>query len=527
MTDHRVIMRLLVQGRSYSEIVASENCSRRSISTVSKVLAGRGITTPAQVEELTDRQLHDWFPDGRSRKSEQYEQPDFEAVHRSMKHDRNFTLQQAWQGYVIRAGEHRKYGYSKFCALFAQHVASNDLSATIHHEPGRTMQVDWAGQTLPVTDALTGQVSKAYLFAAVLPYSGMVFARASLSMNLAAWIDLHVRALEYFSGVPQILIPDNAKTATYRPQRKDPQRLLNDRYSQFATHYGTAIVPARVKSPRDKGAIERAVRTANHRIIGRLSHEAWHTIQELNEAVEVQVEEINDLKNPYGVSKREIFTTEEASRLGRLPGQRFTQVTWKQLKVGRNYHVTCDYQNYSAPYRLAGQTLRARLTDTSVTLFSGEEIVCEHPRKYGRKGQYSTLGEHVPPAHQNIANLWSRTWFLDRAQAYGPATSEVITKVLDRHAIEAQGYLDCQNILDGLGKKGKARLEAACRQVLNTAAIPTYTTLKRVLATITSDQQAPPVPRSAGNTVKPERSEMPQLAEHVFVRGSDYYQEGF
>ena len=92
----------------------------------------------------------------------------------------------------------------------------------------------------------------------------------------------------------------------------------------------------------DKGSIERAVRTANHRIIGHLSHEVWSTIQELNEAIEVQVEVINDLKNPYGITKREIFMSEEASHLGVLPAQRFTQVTWKQLKVGRNYHLLTE-----------------------------------------------------------------------------------------------------------------------------------------------------------------------------------------
>lgn len=171
--------------------------------------------------------------------------------------------------------------------------------------------------------------------------------------------------------------------------------------------------------------------------------------------------------------------------------------------------------------------LKTRLTDTTVTVFAGEKVVCEHWRKYGRKGQYSTLDEHVPLAHQNLANLWSRTWFLDRAQSFGPATSEVITRLLDRHRIEAQGYLGCQNILDSLGKKGKARLEAACQQVLNTQAVPSYTTLKRLMATIGSDQDAPLVPRAATNTVKPARPELPPLAEHMFVRGSDYYQQGF
>ncbi|WP_229677237.1 IS21 family transposase [Glutamicibacter ardleyensis] len=441
-----------------------------------------------------------------------------------MKFDRNSTLQRAWQTYVGSPSAQKKYGYSKFCELFAAHVRTHDLAATIHHEPGRAMQVDWAGQTLTVTDLFTRKPSKAYLFAAVLPYSGLVFARASLTMNLQAWIELHVQALEYFGGVPQLLIPDNAKTATYRPTRGDRQRVLTDRYSQLASHYGIAIVPARVKRPTDKAAIERAVQTANTRIIGYLSSELWSTIDELNAAIAAQVEEINDLKNPQGITKREIFAADERSHLGSLPEQRFTQVTWKQVKVGRNYHITTDYQHYSVPYRLAGQSLKVRLTDLRVTLFDKEHVVCEHPRKYGRKGQYSTLSEHVPPVHRNIANLWSRAWFLDRAQGFGPATSMVIAQVLDRHAVEAQGYLDCQNILDSLGRKGKARLEAACQQVLNINAVPTYTTLKRVLGTITSDNQVQEAPPAALNTLKPEVTNGDQ---DVFVRDGSYYSEEF
>ena len=152
---------------------------------------------------------------------------------------------------------------------------------------------------------------------------------------------------------------------------------------------------------------------------------------------------------------------------------------WKELKAGRNYHITCDYQRYSVPYRLAGQLLRVRLTSTRVTVFNGHDLVCEHPRLTGRKGQYSTLAEHVPPQHQGIDGLWSRRWFTDRARSFGPATVAVIEQILDRHQIEAQGYLDCQNILSGLGKANRERLEAACQELLNNHAQASYTTLKR------------------------------------------------
>ncbi len=178
------------------------------------------------------------------------------------------------------------------------------------------------------------------------------------------------------------------------------------------------------------------------------------------------------------------------------------------------------------PWKLAGQLLRVRLTSTRVSVFDGQQIVAEHPRRHGRKGQYSTLAEHVPPQHREVSGLWSRRWFTDRAASFGPATVTVIEQVLDRHEIEAQGHLDCQNILETLGRKNKPKLEAACQQLLNVGAHPTYSTLKRLMAGIESDAQKPVPVRAAAsnrkNTPDPTAAEPPG----ALVRGADYYAQG-
>lgn len=206
----------------------------------------------------------------------------------------------------------------------------------------------------------------------------------------------------------------------------------------------------------------------------------------------------------------------------------FEQVEWKELKAQRNYHVTADYQHYSVPYALAGRMLRVRLTSTRVTVFDGQKIVAEHPRKAGRKGQYSTDPAHVPHQHRDVDGLWSRRWFVDRAAAFGPATVQVIEQILDRHQIEAQGYLDCQNILATLGKKNKAKLEAACQQLLNMRGYPTYSMIKRLMAAIDSDGKKQAPVRAAASTRK---NTQPSQADDdagggVFVRGADYYRQG-
>ncbi|MBB2997509.1 IS21 family transposase, partial [Paeniglutamicibacter cryotolerans] len=483
MADYGAIMALVLEHRSYSEIVETVGCSRREISLVKKTVHAHSITA-AQAAGMNREQLERLFPDGRKNVSAGFAQPDFPGIVRSMKSNRHYTLQQAWHRYLQLIGvPGKKYGYTQFCQLFNDYAATHEVVATLHHEPGRAMLVDWAGDTLALQDALTGQVTKAYLFVAVLPYSGMVFCRGFTDMKQPAWNSAHVKAFEAFGGSSQIVVPDNAATATNRHSQGDGTRIVNASYRRLADHYGTAVVPARSNHPRDKAAAESAVNVVNKRVIGYLAEELWLTLDELNAAIEERVVEINEkIRRVDGSTRYERFTQEEADLLQPLPAEQFDSVEWKQLKVGRNYHVSADYQHYSAPYTLAGRILKVRLTSLKVTIFDGESVLCEHPRKHGRKGQYSTLPEHVPAQHRDVAGLWSRNWFLERARGFGPATVEVIEMLLDRAAIEAQAYLDCQNILMGLGKRNRTRLEAACQQVVNQHGYPTYTTLKRVMA---------------------------------------------
>lgn len=251
MADYRAIMILVFKGRSYREIVDAVGCSHRDVSTARKTSTDRGIDAQ-RLAEMSDAELAGLFPDGRGKVSAGYELPDFKRVAGSMRSNRHFTLLQAWRGYVGSGSELRKYGYSQYCHLFGEFAARNDLVATLHHEPGRAMFVDWAGDTIPLIDAADGRTMPVYLFVAVLPFSGCVYCRAFIDMRMDAWIGAHVGAFCLFGGVPQILVPDNASTATHRKKRGDAARFVNERYRQMADHYGTAIVPARVKKHKTR-----------------------------------------------------------------------------------------------------------------------------------------------------------------------------------------------------------------------------------------------------------------------------------
>lgn len=528
MADYKAIMALLLDNRSYSEIVSIIGCSRRDVSLARKTINAHGLDAGV-VAGMGAEKLQELFPDGRKNVSAGFVQPDFAQVVRSMKANRHHTLQQAWHRYVQgSAPAGKKYGYTQFCQLFNDFAATHEVVATLHHIPGRAMLVDWAGDTLPLSDAVSGEITKAYLFVAVLPYSGMMFCRAYPNMKQDAWNGAHVESFKAFGGVSQIVVPDNAATATNRHSPGDGTRKVNARYQALAEHFSTAIVPARSKHPRDKAAAEAAVNVVNKRVIGYLAEEFWDSLAELNTAIEERVREINeDIRRVDGTSRHEQFLQDEAHLLQPLPADEFESVEWKQLKVGRNYHVSADYQLYSVPYQLAGRILRVRLTGLKVTIFDGDLLICEHLRKHGRRGQYSTALEHVPKQHQDIGGLWSARWFLDRAGRVGPATVEVIEVILGRSKIEAQSYLDCQNILEGLGRKNKLRLEAACQLLLNQRGHPTYTTLKRLMASVNSEEQQPRVPLPAAPNTK-KATIVPAGGDHddVFVRGADYYQEG-
>jgi transposase len=523
MAEYKRILTLLLQGHSYRAVARMVGCSHRDVATATRAIQERGITLE-RLGGLTEVELGAWFPDGRSGVSADYDPPDFARVALKLRRNPHYTLLLAWRSYATTSSEKRKYAYSQYCHLFNEYAQAHDLVATLHHQPGRVMFVDWAGDTIPIQDAITGAITPAYVFVAVLPFSGLIFARVFANMRMEAWLDGHVGAFEAFGGATQLVVPDHALTATHQRERGDAARFLHERYRQLTDHYGAAVLPARVRTPRDKAAVESAVNTINMRILAPLLEEVWSNLPDVNAAVRELLIEINHgIRRVDGSTRFERFTEEEAATLAPLPALPFEQVTWKELKVGRNYHVTCDYQHYSVPFTLAGRSLRARLTSVAITLFDGERVVAEHARKVGRKGQYSTDPKHVPQAHQDVSALYSRSWFVNRANSIGPATTQVIEQLLDRYAIEAQSYLDCQNILGTLGKT-RAKLEAASQQLLNMRGTPSYSTLKRLMASIDSEQRKPTPPRAAASTSKATTTATTPN-DGVLVRDAAHYRD--
>lgn len=470
MTDHRVVMGLLVQGYAYRQIEAMAGCSHRAIARARRVLDDERLTTREQVEALSLEDIDRLFADGRKSVVAEFVPVDIDKVVMARLGRKKPPLKVLWARYLQAdaAPGARFYGYERFCQIVAEHVRVNDLTLPIAHVPGHTMQVDWAGTAMQLTDPVTRQITRVSVFVASLPFSGMVFAYGCLDEKQRAWCEAHRRAFEYFAGVSQVIIPDNASTASNQISRTDRARDVNSQYADFLEYYGAAAVPTRAYRPREKGNVEAAVKVVTNWVIHYLHDRVFASLDDLNDAVAVQVEAIND-RTPFrgeGQSRRDWFTQHEQAELIALPARRWEPVAWRKAKVHRDWHIQLDTIKYSVPYRFAGLGVDVRIVGTTIDVLADGEIIATH-QQGPRRGGYVTAPEHAPAHHDAVSGLWTRGYFLRQAGKVGPCTVSALTRLLDRKVIEAQGYRSCMNILE-LGKRGnRVLLEQACRQLID------------------------------------------------------------
>lgn len=429
--------------------------------------------------------------------------PDWPQIHAELRR-KSVTLQLLWQEYQQTHPE--GYSYSRFCELYQAWASTLEPVLRQVHEPGEKLFVDWAGQTVPIRSSADGSVAPASLFVAVLGASHKTFVEAFPNQQLPSWIAGHVHAWAFYGGVARLTIPDNPKTAVLHPCRYEPE--LHRTYLDLATHYGTVILPARVKRPRDKAAVETGVQIAERQILAALRDHTFFSVAELNHAIRPRLDQIN--AQPFQKlegSRNRWFETLEKPRLLPLPSTPFVLATWSEAKVNIDYHVVVDKHYYSVPYALIHQSVQVRRTDTTVELFRHGQRVAAHARSF-RPGQFSTVEEHRPKSHQRYLQ-WTPSRIIHWAQKIGPACGQLVEYILASRPHPEQGFRSCLGIIR-LGKgAGEARLEAACRRALHFGT-GSYASIKSILENHL-DQQ-------------PLELELPLPSpHHDNVRGGHYY----
>lgn len=502
MTDYRLVMSLLLQGRSYREIETLVGCSHRAIARAKKLCDERGFVTETQLEALTAEDIDALFVDARKTPSTEFVAFDVEEMVKKRSGKKKRPLRVLWANYLDTDGVpgQRHYSYQRFCQIIGEYVEVHDLTMRINHVPGHTMQVDWAGTKMAIFDPVTGKQTAVSVFVASLPYSGMVFACARANERMPNWLDAHREAFEYFGGVSQVIIPDNASTASNQIARGDRARQVNREYEDFLAHHQTAAVPTRPVSPKDKGNVEAGVKVVTHWVIGNLADRRFASLDEVNQAVAVEVDSINDRVPFRGqpTSRRALFAEHEQPELIGLPEQRWEPVVWKKAKVNRDYHVEIGTVKYSVPYTFVGQHVEVKITGEQLKVLCESEVIASHTVS-DRRGSFVTDPDHVPAQHLQTSDLWTRAYFVRQAHKIGPNTVAAIGTLLDSRRIEAQGYRSCQNILS-LGRgEAKPLLEQACGQLIDegTTRAISYTAVKQRLAAVRAQAAARPSTESA------------------------------
>ena len=497
MADYRRIMMLLIQQRSYRQIEVMASCSHRAIARARRVLDEHRLSTVADVEGLSAEDLDRLFSDGRKSSAGEFAPIDFDSIVQARVGRKKPPLKVLWAKYVntdAPAGV-RHYGYDRFCELVAEHVRVHDLTAPIRHVPGHTMQVDWAGSPMQLLDPITRESTRVSVFVATLPYSGFVYARGHLDEKLSAWCDGHQRAFEFIGGVPLMVVPDNASTASNQISKTERTRDVNAAYAQFLEHHRSAAVPTRSAAPRDKGNVEAGVKVVTNWAIHYLADQIFASLDDLNEALAERVEWINH-RTPFRGEERSRhawFTEAEKPELLELPEHRWEPVVWRKAKVHRDWHIQIDTIKYSVPYEFAGVSVDVRIVGSQVEVLAGGDVVARHRRGRHRNG-YVTDPDHAPAYLAETAGLWTRAYFLRQAAKVGPATVAALERLLDRKKIEAQGFRSCMNILDLGKRRGRVLLEQACQHLIDSDEHRqiTYTAVKNTTSALQAQQDERP-----------------------------------
>ena len=431
--------------------------------------------------------------------------PDWTQVHQELK-QKGVTLQLLWHEYKQAFPE--GYQYSRYCDRYRAWRGTLDVSMRQTHKAGEKLFVDYCGQTVEVTNRATGEVKEAQVFVAVLGASNYTFAQATWTQSLAEWIAVHVHAFEFLGGVPELIVPDNLRSGVTSAHRYEPQ--VNKTYEDMARHYGIAIVPTRIRRPKDKAKVEKGVQDVQQRILAPLRHRKFFSLTELNDAIMFLLAQHNE--HPFQKlcgSRRSLFEALDQPALRPLPEHRYEYAQWLQALVNIDYHVAVDHHYYSVPYQLVGQRVDVRLTGTIVELFYKSKRVASHLRSYN-KHKHSTITSHMPKGHQDYVQ-WTPERLVHWAEKSGGQTAKAVATILVSRSHPQQGFRACLGIMR-LGKAyGAERLEAACNRALIIESV-SYKSIESILKKELDKQ--------------PLASAQPPSdpIEHDNIRGPEYYQ---
>ena len=510
MTKYREILRLHALGLSQQNIADSCSVSKKTVNRVLRKADELNITWPLDANDIDAVLAEKLFPSAKPVTSNK-RMPDYNYIRKELLRN-GVSKKLLWTEYMedCRENGEEPLMYSQFCYYIQQDEQKRRATMHINRKPGEQIEVDWAGDPAIIIDPDTGELIKTYIFVGVMTYSLYAYAEAFVDMKQKSWINAHIHMYEYFGGVAKILVPDNCKTAVIHNNSWNDQ-VINETYHDMAEHYGTAIIPARVRTPKDKPNAEGTVGNISTWIIAALRDEQFFSIAELNQAIRNKLELFN--QRPFQKkegSRLSLFHGEEKPLLAPLPATRFELSDWKVATVQFNYHISVEGMLYSVPYEYIKKKVDVRVTDTTIEIFYNHNRIASHRRLYGRQGQYSTVTAHMPEDHQKYLE-WNGTRFRKWAERIGINTYTAVNAILASRRVEQQTYRSCMGLLKLAEKYSEEKLEAACERALSYTTSPSYKSIKNILVT------------NLDKLILPKEDDSSTQNTHGITRGADYY----
>lgn len=507
----KLVMQLRNQGLSGRAIASAQGMARNSVQAVIEAAEKLGLGWD-EVAELPEAEVYSTLFPGRSVRESVFAQPDWPRVHKELARV-GVTLKLLHQEYIDATSmAQATMSYDRFCRLYGEHAAVSGATSRVGHKAGRSIEVDWSGPTMKLLDPTTGELSRVYLFVSCLPFSRYAFVEATLDMRQESWLRAHTAMFAFFGGSVPRLVPDNLKTGVISHPREG-EVILNDAYREMAAHYSAAVLPGRVRHPRDKSSTENTVSHVATWVIAGLRHETFTSLAQLRTRIRQQMDAYN--REPFQKrtgSRWSVFTTEELPLLQALPAVPFEISTWSyKRKVNKNAHVVWARNFYSVPFSQVGVLVDLRVTDTMLEVYRNAERLTSHLLLPGTtSNQYQTNEADLPEGRSYQA--WDRARIEEWAARIGPATMTVTAKIFETAFIDEAGFDAALAVLRLSRRFPPARLEAACQLALRgPVRSPRYAHLRPILDTGQD---------KTGNVPEPEAD------AGGYVRGSAYYAGG-
>jgi len=489
---------------SNSKIAISCNISRESVRKYLNRTKAVGLGWPLPAD-IDDEQLEARLFPSVIKNQKVLALPDFSLVHTELK-KKGMTLQLLWEEH--QANNPHCLKYSSFCRYYREFKSKLEPVMRQYHKAGERLFVDFSGLTVEWINPDTGEILNAEIFVAVLGASNYTYVEALQSQGLPDWIGAHVRAFEFFGGVPDIVVPDNLKSGVTKAHHYDPD--INLTYQAMACHYNIAVVPTRVRAPKDKAKVEVGVQGIERRILAPLRYHTFLSIADINAAIAPLLKEYNE--RPFQQlegSRLSQFMAIDKPELKPLPLVPYQYAHWQHATVAPDYHVAVENHFYSVPHEYVKKKVQCRITNTTVECFYKNKRLSFHVRSF--KGGHTTQKAHMPPHHAKHDVEWTPERFIGWAKKMGENTATLIERVIASRPLPQQAFRACLGILR-LGKSyGDDRLEKASIRALHIGALR-YREIESILKHGLDSQPLP---------VESETPFLPPMHENV--RGAEYY----